>query len=102
MKTIRGIELNLKESDYKTSFQGLTFYFSSELYLNKFKDNFQNYIKSESERIKAKYRINITNDIFLAIAYYKKIEKRGFRIVDENNKKEITENINFLNIIIKY
>ena len=39
MKTNNGIELNLNESDYIYEFKGAVFYFSSELYKNKFKEN---------------------------------------------------------------
>ena len=32
MKTINGIYLDLKESDYKLNYNGLIYYFSSKLY----------------------------------------------------------------------
>lgn len=88
MKTINGIYLNLKESDYKLNYNGLIYYFSSELYMNKFKNNVKQFIVEETAKLKTKYKINIYFDTMLTIAYYKKIEKRGFRIVYKINEKE--------------
>lgn len=100
MKTKRGIYLKLNESEYKFSFKGLTFYFSSKKYLQKFVENLTNYIDFETEKFKVKYGININFDTLFMISLYKKIEKRGFRIYDNINKKEILENVKFsLNFI---
>lgn len=88
MKTINGIYLDLKESEYKLNYNGLIYYFSSELYMNKFKNNVKQFIVEETAKLKTKYRINIYYDTMLTIAYYKKIEKRGFRIVYKINEKE--------------
>lgn len=88
MKTINGIYLDLKESDYKLNYNGLIYYFSSELYMNKFKNNVKQFIVEETAKLRTKYKINIYFDTMLTIAYYKKIEKRGFRIVYKINEKE--------------
>ena len=53
-------------------------------------------------KIHIKYNININFDILLMISYYKKIEKRGFRIYDEENKKEITPSCGIVAKIIMY
>ena len=89
MKTKNGIYLNLEESEYKFNYSGLIYYFSSGLYMLKFKNNVKQYIIEETAKIKAKYKINIYFDTMLAISFYKKIEKRGFRIVYKENEKEI-------------
>lgn len=88
MRTKNGIYLNLKESEYKFNYGGLIYYFSSELYMMKFKNNVVEFIVEETAKIKAKYKVNIYLDTMLAIAFYKKIEKRGFRIVYKENEKE--------------
>lgn len=88
MKTINGIYLDLKESEYKLNYKGLIYYFSSELYMNKFKNNVKQFIEEETAKLRTKYKINIYFDTMLTIAYYKKIEKRGFRIVYKINEKE--------------
>lgn len=102
MKTSRGIYLNLKESDYKCNIRELTFYFSSKQYLEKFINNVENYINNETMKLKVKYNIIISIDLFLMLAYYKKIEKRGFRVYDNLNKKEITENVGLVTNILMY
>lgn len=102
MKTINGIYLDLKESDYKLNYNGLIYYFSSELYMNKFKNNVKQFIVEETAKLKTKYKINIYFDTMLTISYYKKIEKRGFRIVYKINEKEteLTEEVLLANQIL--
>lgn len=84
MKTQRGIYTNLDESDYYFSINGLRFYFSSEYYLKKFMTTFRNYIETESKKIYDKFNINIDFKLFLLVALYKKIEKRGFKVEYKN------------------
>ena len=102
MKTINGIYLDLKESEYKLNYNGLIYYFSSELYMNKFKNNVKQFIVEETAKLRTKYKINIYFDTMLTIAYYKKIEKRGFRIVYKINEKEteLTEEVLLANQIL--
>ena len=54
MKTKRGIELNLNESEFKYSCYGLSFYFSSKIYLNKFVEMAENYSKLETLKFQTK------------------------------------------------
>ena len=102
MKTINGIYLDLKESDYKLNYNGLIYYFSSELYMNKFKNNVKQFIVEETAKLKTKYKINIYFDTMLTIEYYKKKKKRGFRIVYKINEKEteLTEEVLLANQIL--
>lgn len=93
---------DLKKSKYFYNLNGLIFYFSSLVYLKKFKSNIKQYIEIESIKIKNKYGININLEYYLSISYYKKLEKRGFRVFDEIQNKEIPENITFINNILKY
>ena len=100
MLTSGGICLNIKESNYFTLKYGLIFYFSSELYLNKFLNNVDNFVTIESLKMKNKYQINSNLELYFAISYYKKIEKRGFYIYDDALKREITEeNLFILNTL---
>ena len=52
MKTVNGIYLNLEESDYIYDLDGIRYYFSSELYRNKFKENVLNYVNENSIKLK--------------------------------------------------
>ena len=78
MKTKNGIYNDLNESTYKMELLGVTFYFSSEFYLNKFKNNVINFINQEKEKLFTRYGVNLFIDginLFFAISYYRKVEK---------------------------
>lgn len=94
MQTKNGIELNLAVSDYKSVYDDFIFYFSSLFYKRKFDEGLENYIELENAKLKNKYGINLNASIFLAIAFYKKIEKRGFCIKSPQNIK-LTKNLFF-------
>ena len=90
MLTKGGIEFDLNESPFYYTLEGLTFYFSSNFYKNKFMENCLSYARCENTKILSKYKVYINMKIFLLISFYAKIEKRGFRIHDNVNNKEIT------------
>lgn len=96
MKTKRGVELDLKESDFIYNYSGFSFVFSSKFYLKKFSENIEHYILEENAKIKNKYSLNFNFDLFFAISFYKKIEKRGFRVLKQGTEKEIKENSLFI------
>ena len=100
--TIKGICINLNESEYYFKYKGIVFYFSSEFYRNKFANQVQDFIERETFKLEVKYDINIQYDLMFMIALYKKIEKRGFRIVDDENKKEITPSCGLVASLIMY
>ena len=97
MKTINGIYLDLKESDYCLKIKGLSFFFSSEFYKKKFLNTYEKFIKNETLKFVLKYNIKINLDIYFLITLYDKIEKRGFRVQDETGK-EISRKLEFLAI----
>lgn len=100
--TVKGICLNINESEYYLKYKGLIFYFSSEFYKNKFTNEVNHYIENETLKIQVKYNININLDILFMLSLYKKIEKRGFRVFDEINSKEITPSCGIISNIIMY
>lgn len=91
MKTRDGIYTNINESDYIYEFNNLKFFFSSPYYMKKFINNVKTFASVESEKIKEKFDCNINFDLFYAISYYKKIEKRGFKV--EFNNIPISKNV---------
>ena len=80
MKTVKGIYYDLCESTYTDQQGGYKFYFSSQFYKDKFKENLQSYINQETLKVKIKHDLNVLLDDLLMLSYYKKIEKRGFRV----------------------
>ena len=93
MKTENGIYLDLNESDYKVKKLGLTFYFSSKFYMKKNKKGVEIYTHNEMLKLFNKYRVTSNFKIFLTISFYKRIEKRGFRIFDNIRNQEINKNV---------
>ena len=102
MKTKNGVYLDLTESDYKYFYGGLIFFFSSEFYKKKFETKIKEFINDETLKIVSKYNTKCTFELFFMISFYKKIEKRGFRIFDNVNKKELTQDVVITNEILLY
>lgn len=90
------IELDFSKSNYKYNFMGATYVFSSEFNQRRFATRIEDYIKSETYKLKYNYGgVNINFDLFLSFALYKKLEKRGFRIYTDDNI-ELKEDTLFL------
>ena len=89
MKSERGVYYNLKESEYEYSIDSYIFVFSSLFYLNSFKENLEEYIAFEQNKIKNKLKCNIDLRELILINRYKQIEKRGFLVY--YNDKEIKD-----------
>lgn len=85
------IYYDIKTSTYSYTLWNIKFYFSSKFYLHKFKNEIENYISKENQKLKIKYKLEIDVEKMLAIAYYKKIEKRGFYAYSISKDKEIKE-----------
>ena len=100
MKSKRGVYLDIFESDYYYDLDGVRYYFSSQLYLNKFKDNVINYVNENSIKLKLRYKINLNFDLFLTLSYYRKVEKRGFRVVELSTERKITKDTIIINTIV--
>lgn len=92
------IYLEIKESKYKIKIEKLTFYFSSQFYLEKFTEEYNDFIKNETARMNIRYKTKIKAEEMLLLLLYKKIEKRGFRVYYEEKEieKESKFVINFL------
>ena len=67
------------ESDISIQYKDIIMFFSSEFNANRFQNKILNFIKEENDKLKSKYNVIVEFDEMLIIAYYKKIEKRGFR-----------------------
>ena len=68
MITKNGIELNIKESKFNLVINEIKFYFSSELYMNKFKNEYKTFIDMETIKLKNKYKFDIKADILLLLS----------------------------------
>ena len=90
MKTIKGIYYDLNESTYVSVQGDFKFYFSSQFYNDKFEQGLQRYINNETLKVKIRYDHRISLDDLLCLSFYKKIEKRGYRV--EYNKTPVNPN----------
>lgn len=96
MKSARGIYYDIKESDYYTKLninnEEIVLYFSSNFLKKKFLDNIATYIHNENIKLSILYKIDIDATKLLILSYYKKLEKRGFRVLI-NDKEIINDNL---------
>ena len=70
----------MTESNEYVELLSCRFYFSSSFNKERFLSGYESYIKEEEDKIIAKYGILISIRFYLLMAYYLKIEKRGFYI----------------------
>ena len=84
MKTSRGICLKLKESPYVYEKFGIKFYFSSEFYMRKFKEGLREFIDNENMKLEIRFKNPINAQLYFLFVYYRKIEKRGYRVIYNN------------------
>ena len=95
MITRNGIYYNLELSHYKFKVPdtNMVFIFSSELHLFKFEDRYIDNRKDFNTKQRSKYRMNIQSIVLPDVLLYKKLESRGFLIVDERGNKICLENL---------
>ena len=77
---------DINESTYNFSYDDMTFYFSSKFYKEKFKNDYINYLKEETDKLRIKFKCNVVADEMILLLLYKKIEKRGFRVEFKNER----------------
>lgn len=87
---------NIEDSNYKLEVGKLRLYFSSEFNLKRFNDNYEKYIIDENFKLENKYHVKILANYYLLIAFYRKIEKRGFRIENSVTNAKISQNLTFI------
>lgn len=72
---------DIEKSEYSLKVNNLKFYFSSVFNLRRFNSNYQYFIKNETLKLQSKYHVNIDICNYLLVVFYKKIEKRGFKVL---------------------
>lgn len=76
--------LNLEKSVYKLRKDGMIFYFSSEFNKQRFFSRVDEYIINETLKLNNKYKVKANYSLILILSFYKKIEKRGWRVEFED------------------
>ena len=80
MRRSEKIYYDLTESKEYVELLESRFYFSSSFNKDRFLKGYESYIREEENKIIAKYGVSISIRFYLLIAFYLKIEKRGFCI----------------------
>lgn len=91
MNSIKRVEYDINRSEYYFKVNKLTFFFSSKFNKTRFENGFIDYVNEETNKIKAKYKVNINLTNYLLLTYYKKIEKRGFKVLTYDDNDDIIE-----------
>lgn len=89
MKTYYGTFTDIEESDITCIFDKYTLYFTSEFNKNKFIKEVKDYIYIEELKIKTRYNLNIYLGCYFALVLYKKIQKKGTKVVNNITHKKI-------------
>ena len=77
---MKRVEYDINKSEYSCEVNDLEFYFSSEFNKMRFELNYSDYVDEETNKLQAKYHVNIDIYDYLLVAFYKRIEKRGFKV----------------------
>ena len=85
------VEYDLNNSSYISKVHDYIYYFSSEFNLNRFNDGLYDFIKNETNKLMAKYHVGINITDYLTLVFYKRIEKRGFKVLTYDQYKNIIE-----------
>ena len=88
---MKRVEYDINKSEYYFRVNKLTFFFSSKFNKTRFENGFIDYVNEETNKIKAKYKVDINLTNYLLLAYYKKIEKRGFKVLTYDANDVIIE-----------
>jgi len=97
LKSERGIYYNILDSDYTANLSGITFYFTSMVYRDKFIDRSINEIRMFNARMNNIYKnkFNIDATKLALVRLYQSIEKRGFYIELKGEKITCPNNLTY-------
>ena len=88
---MKRVEYDINKSEYYFKVNKLTLFFSSKFNKTRFENGFIEFVNEETNKIKAKYKVDINLTNYLLLAYYKKIEKRGFKVLTYDDNDVIIE-----------
>lgn len=72
---------DIEKSEFSLKVNNLKFYFSSVFNLRRFQSNYKSFVEEETLKLQSKYHVNIDIFNYLLVVFYKKIEKRGFKVL---------------------
>lgn len=93
MITRNGIVYDLSISSYRHTVNGVTFVFSSKLYLYKFKKRLQENREIINYSLSKRFNIPIDVSPLADFVLYSKIESRGFLVIDAEGNELCQEKV---------
>lgn len=92
MISVRGIYNNIEESSISLEYKDYKLYFSSEFNSHRFMIYQEDYFKRYTSRLNRIMKMDY--ELLVLISFYKRIEKRGFRVYYKGNRiKDIKINM---------
>lgn len=89
MKTYYGTYTDVDESDIYCDFDKYRLFFTSQFNKNKFIKEVNDYIYIEELKIKTRYNLNIYLGLYFALVLYKKIQKKGTKVINNITHKRV-------------
>ena len=99
-KLRRVVYNDINDSTYYLDVGKARLYFSSEFNKTRFLNNYLIYTQEECKKLENKYHVKINANYYLLFAFYKKIEKRGFKVVELSNNRNLSKDTTILNTIV--
>lgn len=96
MITRNGVCYDLNISSYRHTVGNLTFVFSSQLHLNKFKEKVKENRDIINYSLTKRFNFHIDVSELADIVLYRKIEKRGFLIVTSEGQEICQRNLKYI------
>ena len=95
MVTRNGVYYDLKKSCFKCKpiDNNLTFVFSSDLHLVKFEEQYKEHRAEQELKFTSRYRFKIRLNTLFDLILYKRIENRGFLVINDGGEKICQENL---------
>lgn len=95
MITRNGVCYDLQMSPYRYTKNGLTFVFSSQTHLDKFKTKYKENRDIVNYSLTKRFKINVNVSQIADIVLYRKVETRGFLIVTAEGKTLCQKDLTF-------
>ena len=81
----QGIETDFSKTTFNIRIRHYTFYFSSRNNMERFADELGDRIDMLRDQYFEKFKLNTYLWAYWVVQWYRRVERRGFRIVDERN-----------------
>lgn len=91
-----GVYYDLNLSNYRVTINDITFVFSSQKHLDKFNKRLRGHRDIINTSLTNRFNFDIDVSVISDIVLYRKIETRGFLLLDKNGVKLCQENIRYI------